>query len=165
MSISRSQTVARFLCNGRLFRATAQKLRDLVFFSFKVFRTVVVKRAMRCHLFKVLIAFISAWLAVRIPRPSSLGTFSWNLSLLCIASRPQSVALSLNFSPRASQRHFSRFSLPARGYFIPNQYYRSRNGLFCGLGKSQVAWQIGSPRVPESSSDLVASLDMTRKDR
>ena len=42
--------------------------------------------------------------------------------------------LSLNFSPRASQRHFSSFSLPARGYFIPNLYYRLRNGLFCGLG-------------------------------
>ena len=37
-------------------------------------------------------------------------------------------------APRASQRHFFRFSLPARGYFVPNQYYRLRNGLFCGLG-------------------------------
>ena len=37
---------------------------------------------------------------------------------------------------RGSQRHFSRFSLPARGYFVPNQYYRLRNGLFCVFGQA-----------------------------
>ena len=75
--------------------------------------------------------------------------FTWAekcLALLCI-SRLQNMhvrrelisirdlnPLSLNFSAHASQRHFSRFPLPARGYFISNQYYRLRNGLFYGLG-------------------------------